>query len=145
MRKVITVWLIAICFVMLSSVSYADLDITLKQGVVYTWNANEVNNLTTFTVAKTKPIDSFGKWNILWEGWSIDAGFAYDADSFNTVGLLLGRELGVIGKYLPIDFPLKDKLEITIYPIGILVQEPFDGFETKTCSGGAIVKFNVKF
>lgn len=120
-------------------------NITVKQGFVYSWEDEQVKNLTTFEVAKTKAIESLGKWNILTEGWSIDCGFIYDAGSLDVGAILLGRELGVIGKYIPIDFPLKDRFTITIYPIGIYVKDILDHPEAQGVSGGAILKLSVKF
>lgn len=121
--------------------------IEVKQGMLISWNdpTAGVNNLSCITLAKTYPVESFGKWNALWDGWSLDAGFAYDANQFNTGALLLGREFGTLGKYLPIEFPLKDKIKITLYPVGIQVNNLFDSPEISGASGVGVIKFDVSF
>jgi len=123
----------------------APFTITAKQGFVMTWEDQTIKNLTTFETIKTKKMDSWGKWNALWEGWSVDAGFAYDANSLNVGALLIGREFGMLGNYLPISFPLKDAITITLYPVGIYVNDLVSHPKVKGCSGGAIIKATIKF
>ena len=120
--------------------------ITVKQGYVYIYDTGDVENLTTFETLKTKPIKSWGKWNILWDGWSIDAGFSYDnSDVLNTGAVMLGRNFGTIGKYLPIDFPLKDYISITLYPAGAYINDLFDSPKVSFCSGIALIKAEIRF
>lgn len=121
--------------------------IEMKQGFLVKWDEPEggVENLTTVTIAKTKPIESLGDKNVWLDGWTLDLGIAYDAASFDTVALLVGRDFGTIGKYLPIDFPLKDKLELSVYPIGIFVEDVFGDSSIHGASGLGIVKFDVQF
>ncbi|MDI6732304.1 MAG: hypothetical protein QME16_00025 [Planctomycetota bacterium] len=121
-----------------------EMNVNLKQGFVYSWKHKQVKNLTTFEIAKTRAVESIGKWNALLEGWSIDAGGAYDTNVFNGV-LLLGREFGTLGKYLPIDFPLKDKISITLYPIGLYVRDIFNSPDVTLASGVGIIKISLKF
>jgi len=120
-------------------------EINLKQGFLYLWKDGEISNLTTVEVAKTKPVENFGKWNILWDGWTLDAGFAYKTSSLQNVALVLGRDFGTLGKYLPIDFPFKDKIQITLYPIGLYVRDIFDHPTLTGCSGGGFIKLSIKF
>jgi hypothetical protein len=122
-----------------------DINISLKQGFVYKLKGQQIRNLTTIELAKTKAVDNFGKWNILWAGWSMDLGWAYDANSVNTGALLLGREFGTLGNYLPIDFPLKEKINITLYPIGLYAEDLFDHPKTQGCIGVGIIKLSIKF
>ena len=126
-------------------VNMCSAEITLKQGFLYGYEDKAIKNLTTAEVAKTKAVESWGKWNALWEGWSLDVGFAYDGDTMNTGALLLGREFGTLGKYLPIDFPFKDTLVITIYPIGLRADDLFAKPDLQVCSGGAFLKASLKF
>ena len=141
MKKLIV---LVLAIVFLSGICYAqDLNLTFKQGALYSWKDSRTTNLTTVEIARTKVVDSWGKFNILWDGWSLDAGFNYDADVFNVGALLLGREFGTIGKYLPIDFPLKDKISITLYPIGLLADDLFNQPKFRGCSGAAILKIAV--
>jgi hypothetical protein len=121
------------------------ISITAKQGFLMTWDDATVKNLTTFEVVKTKKIESWGKWNALWAGWSLDAGFAYDASSVDTGALLLGRCFGTLADYVPLEFPLLDKITITIYPIGLYIEDLTDHPKLKGCSGGAIIKAEIKF
>ncbi len=122
-------------------------DLTLKQGFLIRWDAveGELDNISMVTLARTKPVESIGDWNILLDGWMLDAGVAYDAGSFNTVALLVGREFGTLGKYLPIEFPLKDKLKITIYPFGVILDDPFTDAEISGASGVGIINIGMTF
>lgn len=121
--------------------------IELKQGFLVRWDNPQggVENLTTVTIARTHAIPEFGKWNALWDGWTIDAGFAYDGSAINTGAVLVGREFGTLGNYLPIDFPLKDQLKITVYPFGIEGTDIFDNPSIHGASGLGIIKFDVSF
>ena len=144
--------LILLCMLWLSSDCWAqepeDFGLTAKQGALYSWKSKEFDNLTTFELAKTKPVEGWGMWNILWDGWSLDGGFGYDMQAIDKGALVLGREFGTLAKYLSIDFPLKDKLTITLYPIGIQAQGEegniFKKPKFSACSGGAIVKVTIK-
>lgn len=119
----------------------------LKQGAIAKWNdgADKLENLTTVTVARTRPVEAWGKWNALWAGWTVDLGAVYDANTLDTVAVLLGREFGTIGDYLPIDFPLADKVAITLYPVGIYADDVFDDMSVSGATGVGIVKFDVEF
>ena len=122
------------------------IDLSIKQGFLMNWNDpdHKFNNLSTFEIAKTRKVESWGMWNALWTGWSLDAGFAYDANEISTVALLVGREFGTLGDYLPIDFPLNDLITITIYPIGVYAEDVFNSPEFGVCSGGSYIKFSLK-
>ena len=124
-----------------------DFSVSLKQGFIATWGNWEIKNITLVETAKTHPVESWGKWNILWDGWSLDVGYPFDNPSSKDVGLLIGREFGTLGKYLPINFPFKDKLTITIYPFGLYAKELLDFKELKLkgASGGAFIKATLKF
>ena len=139
--------LIVAAILLITGLAYAgtadDMGITLKQGMVMDWSSARMKNLTTFEAAKTKPVPTWGKWNALWAGWTLDAGFAYDASAIDTVAVMIGREFGTLGDYFPIDFPLKDKISITIYPIGLYIDKIWDKAEWHGCSGGAIIKFKI--
>jgi hypothetical protein len=148
MKKIIIVLVLAICLIIAGCKKEAkaqDLNISLKQGFVYSWQDQAVKNLTTLEIAKTKPIASWGKWNALIDGWTIDIGYAYDATTSNIGAILLGREFGTLGKYLPIDFPLLDKLSVTLYPFGIYLEDVFNSPRAKFCSGVGIIKLSLKF
>jgi len=123
----------------------AQAEMTVKQGFLYGFKDREIKNLTTLEVIKTKQIEGLGNWNILIDGWTLDVGFAYTGESLNTGALLLGRELGTLGKYIPIDFPLKDSIIITIYPIGLRADDLFANPDFQGCSGGAFIKMTLEF
>ena len=145
--------LLVLSFILLSS-SFAIADgvlipdkLSIKQGMLINWKDPQggVKNLSTVTVAETKPVESWGKWNALWDGWTLDAGFAYDATGFNTGALLVGRQFGTLGKYLPINFPMKDKIQVTIYPTGIEIDDLFGQPKTHGASGLGIIKFDISW
>lgn len=121
--------------------------INLKQGFLVKWKDPEggLKNLTTLTLAETRPVSSWGKWNALWSGWTLDIGIAYDGAGINTGALLVGREFGVVGDYLPIDFPLKDKIKITLYPVGIYAEDITDHPAVQGASGVGVIKFDISF
>lgn len=121
------------------------LTISTKQGFIIPWDSKEVKNLTTFEILKTKKVESWGKWNALWGGWSMDAGFAYDSGRLSDGGILLGRNFGTLGDYLPIEFPLKDMITITLYPAGLYLKDMFSDLSVKGCSGLGVIKFEIKF
>lgn len=142
MKKMILILLM----LSLADIAHAgDFQLSVKQGFLYGYEDKAIKNLTTLETLKTRPVEGWGKWNVLWDGWSLDAGFAYDADHINTGALLLGREFGTLGKYFPIDFPLKDAFVITVYPIGIRADDLFSTPNLQLCSGGAFVKATLKF
>lgn len=140
-------------FLLLATPVYADVEplvsfpssIEMKQGAILKWEDNKLENLTTVTIAETQAVESFGRWNAAFEGWTVDLGIAYDAGTLDTVALLLGRKLGNLDKYLPIAFPLKDKLEVTIYPIGVYADDVFDDMTVSGASGVGIIKFDITF
>jgi len=118
----------------------------LKQGFIVPWDNVEsgFSNMTTATVLQTDAYEPFGKWNALWEGWSLDAAWSYDANTSN-FGILLGRHFGTLGKYLPISYPMADKVDVTLYPVGILTSQVDGHTEFGGASGAAIIKFDVAF
>ena len=120
--------------------------ITAKQGFVMTWNDATAKNLTTFETIRTRPVDGIGRWNALVEGWTLDAGFGWDANSTSNGALMLGRKFGTLGTYFPfLDFPLLGKLDITIYPFGLYIENLTDHPKLHGCSGGAIISATIKF
>ena len=118
----------------------------LRQGFVIPWEnpQNGFMNMTTTTLLKTEAYEKFGRWNALWEGWSLEAAWSYDAGT-SKVGLMLGRHLGTLGKYLPVSYPLADKVDITIYPLGIIVDDPVGQPEITGASGAGIIKLAISF
>lgn len=143
--KLIALFLTCILIFTCTCAFAEDINISLKQGLIFTWKGQQLKNLTCTKVANTKVIESWGKWNALWAGWSLDAGWAYDGSEVNSCALMLGRKLGTLGDYLPIDFPFADKLEITLYPVGMYAVSIFDHPKIQGASGGSFLKIEVKF
>lgn len=127
--------------------SYAqNINATVKQGFVIPWEDGHVKNLTTLEVVKTKPVEGWGMWNAVVDGWTIDAGYAYDATTSDVGALLLGRQIGTLGKYVPfLNFPLADKIVITFYPVGLYITSLKDKPDFHGCSGGAFIRLTVSF
>lgn len=122
------------------------ISITTKQGFLRTWEEGEVEHLTTFETIRTKKIESWGKWNMFWAGWSLDAGFAYDnSDVLSTGALMIGRNFGTLGDYLPIEFPLAKYITITLYPIGLYIRNLTDSPEVEYASGLGFIKAEIRF
>lgn len=121
-------------------------DITIKQGFVIPWedSSSGLMNMSTVTIARTEAFENGKWWNAIWEGWSLDAAWSYDAGTSN-FGLMVGRHFGTLGKYLPISYPLADKIDITLYPIGVIVDDPFGHIHAKGASGAGIIKLSVSF
>ena len=124
-----------------------EISISLKQGYIVTWGGLETKAITLIETAKTRPVEKWGKWNALFDGWSLDLGYPFDNTNSKDIALMLGREFGTLGKYLPIDFPFKDKLTITIYPVGLYGKDflDFKVLKLKGVSGGAFLKATLKF
>ena len=143
-----------IAFVLLSTTAYADIasvtlpsSVEIKQGFLVKWSDSSggMLNLSTVTIARTQPWDKLGWANILWDGNTIDLGAAYDGTGLHTGAILLGREFGTIGKYLPVQFPLADRLSLTLYPIGIYSEDPMNNLRPKMASGAGIIKLSVNW
>jgi len=121
-------------------------EITLKQGMVYTWEDGTTKNLTCVNLATTTPNPKWPKLlNAIWSGNVLDVGMSYDMNGVNSATLLIGREFGTLKDYLPISFPYADKIKITIYPLGVHVKDITDKPRFEGCSGGAIINLSVKF
>jgi len=120
-------------------------DITLKQGALMTWEKLQFKNVTSVQVIETTPIEEWGKWNALWDGWVVDASWIYDGADLTGCGLMLGRKLGTLQSYLPFNFPLADKIDVTLYPVGMYVESMFDHPQFQGASGGAFVNLQLKF
>lgn len=121
-------------------------DITAKQGLLYMYEDNAVKNFSCIEIIKTKANPEWPKWaNALWNGNSLEAGIAYDLAGINSVALMIGHRLGSLADILPLEYPILAKADITIYPIGVAIKEPFDGPEAQLASGLAIVKVSLKF
>ena len=118
----------------------------IKQGFIIPWEDSNSGfmNMSTVTFVRTDAYEPFKKWNAVWEGWSLDGAWSYDAGT-SSFGLMLGKDFGNLSKYLPVSFPMADKINITVYPVGIVVNHPFDDPETSGASGAAIVKMTVSF
>ena len=98
----------------------SSISITTKQAVFFISDSKSVKQLTAFEVIKTD-VDQVPSWPMwvkaLYGGWVLDAGFAYDDTKVLENGALaLGRRMGTLGDYLPLTFPLMNKIEITLYP-----------------------------
>jgi len=121
-------------------------NLTVKQGGVYVWNDGKLKNTTTYEVLVTTKIDSIGKWNALWEGISLDVGPAYDAlNSVDGGVIMIGKNINKFGDYLPINFPFKDQITLTVQPIGLYFTDSGDKWNFKTASGIAYVQMTIKF
>jgi len=98
-------------------------ELLANQGVAIDWQTGRILNTTTFDVAYTKPKESWPTWaNDIWDGWRIRAGFAYDSNSADNGILEISRRIGTLGKYVPINFPLLDKITIDFVPAGLKVE-----------------------
>jgi len=121
-------------------------EITLKQGAVIGWQTGQIKNLTCVNVVKTKANPEWPKLvNAIWSGNVVDCGLAYDGSAIDTGAILIGRELGTLADYIPVEYPLLDKFAITIYPIGIQAKKIFERPQFEGISGGAIIQVGLKF
>lgn len=125
---------------------FDDEGVALKQTFVGAWQDGRVRNATVGEFIKTGPVEGWPNWaNALIDGWSIDAGPAYDASNLNNGVGLLGREVGTLGKYLKfLKFPFADKLTITIYPIGVLATDLLSKPKWDGCYGVGYIKATIK-
>lgn len=118
--------------------------LTAKQAVINT--DSKVKNLTAFTVISIDDTKDFGKLNWLIKGWSIDAGPSYDAmNAIDGGAVMLGKNINGLLSYLPVNFWLKDKLELTIYPSGDFVSWEDGKVKHHFAWGGAYISGTIKF
>jgi len=128
------------------AVAQEDEGLVLKQTALYTWKDTEYKNSTVVTLAKTKSVEGWPTWaNALVDGWILDAGIGYEDSTIRDGVVLAGREFGTLGKYLPIDFPLKDKINITLYVAGVYIDDVFNAPKTQGVSGVGYIQAKLKF
>lgn len=122
-------------------------DFNAHQGMGVEWSTGALKNTTTFEVAMTVPNPKWSKAvNALWDGWTIDAGFAYDAGSADNAIIGISRTFGTLGQYLPIKFPLADKIQISITPLAMEFQHFTSGhLDYSGFSGGSYASALLKF
>lgn len=124
--------------------------VNIKQGMLYTKDGTS-RNTTMATIIKTDaaeaPLNHWPKWSqALLDGWVFDAGAAYEDNVVKDASLMVGRELGTLGKYVPwIKFPFKDRIEISIYPAGIYLPDVSDHFKPEWCWGFGYIKGTIRF
>ena len=149
MRYFSSILLTIFFFSLLAGSANAELlNIKMKQGGIINWETKKLENVTAVELIKTKPVENWGKWNALVDGFSLDIFAAYDAeDIISSGGVLLGRKVGVLSQYLPFigSTPLTDAIDITLYPIGIYISDIGGENEVSTCSGMGLIGFELKF
>ena len=122
--------------------------LTAKQAFINT--DSKVKNLTSFTIISTDDTKDYGKLNILLHGWSIDVGPSYDAlDAIDGGAVMLGKNLNQLFQMLPVNFWLKDKLDLTLYPAGDFISRDNGingaGLRHHFAYGAAVISATVKF
>jgi len=121
-------------------------EVTLKQGFIGIYGEQGIKKMTIAELYHTKKIDSWGKWNALYDGWSIDAGVGYnDLKEIEDAAVVLGRRLGVIADYFPIDFPFDKRIKITLYPIGLYFKDVRNKYDPKLAYAGSYFTGELKF
>jgi hypothetical protein len=139
--------LVLVGLFLMAGITLADDGITLKQGVIKPWKVDNVYNMTTVTVIRGKPMESFPTWlNACIDGTIVDAGWAYDMSTLNSGAIMVGREFGTLGKYVKfLDFPLMNKVNISIYYAGLYAEDLFHELKTQGASGAGYFQAEVKF
>jgi len=124
-----------------------DSAVSVKQALFYTWNDLSAKNATVVTVMKGKAIASLPKWaNMIIDGMVIDVGAAYEDDTIRDGVVLAGKEFGSLGKYVPwLEFPFKDRLEISLHYAGVYLPNVAEEFDPQACSGIGYLKGTFKF
>ena len=124
-----------------------DSAVSVKQALFYTWNDLSAKNATVVTVVKGKAIASLPKWaNMIIDGMVIDVGAAYEDDTIRDGVVLAGKEFGSLGKYVPwLEFPFKDRLEISLHYAGVYLPNVAEEFDPQACSGIGYLKGTFKF
>ena len=118
--------------------------LTAKQAVINT--DSKVKNLTAFTIISTDDTKDYGKLNFLLHGWSLDAGPSYDAlNAIDGGAGMIGKNVNDLLSYLPVNFWLKDKLNLTVYPAGDFISKSGGKIIHHFAWGGAYVSLTVKF
>jgi len=123
--------------------------ITVKQALLFVPSDNVTKQFTSFETIKTdvSQVANWPKWGkALYDGWSLDVGFAYDdTDVLRDGAIAIGRKLGTLEDYTPLKFPLLKIISITIYPVGAYIENIWKDPKVKFGFGGAYIKAEVKF
>lgn len=148
--KIVPIFIFALLFCGVAHAQVAIFDgLTAKQGVLYLVKDAKTKNVTTFQLMSTTHVDSWGTWGtVLWDGMSLDAGIDYDAlNSIDGGSILLGKDFSALIGQIPVDFPLKNVLHLTVYPVGDCISkgEGDSKVTNQFCFGGAILKAEWKF
>ncbi len=126
---------------MASIVRAQEATITLKQGVLLGWESGTIKNITSVKVAETVANHNWKPWvNAIWSGNVLEAGWVYDNSAADCVAIMIGRKIGTLGDYLPIKFPFADKIEITVYPIGLMASDLTSKPKFSGVSGGSYLQ-----
>ena len=127
----------------------AAMTITVKQALLFVPSDGMTKQFTSFETIKTdvSQVPNWPKWGkALYDGWSVDVGFAYDDTNILRDGAIaLGRKLGTLEDYTPLKFPLLKIISITLYPVGAYIENIWKDPKVKFGFGGAYIKAEVKF
>lgn len=120
-------------------------ELSAKQGMVENFEGN-LQNTTTFEALKTRPIEKAPAIvNLIWDGNSVDLGFAYDANSADNAVLLISRHINNWADYLPIVVPEAVKILDISANLGVEVQHFSTSPKWTGCGGFSYLKANIKF
>lgn len=145
MKKILAlVAIISLCFVGMAT---AETDIVIKQELLYTWEDLDAKNATTATAIKATAVEGWPTWvNMIVDGTVIDVGVAYEDETIKDGVVLVGKEFGTLGKYLPwLIFPFKDRIEISLHYVGIYLPDVLNKFDPEPCSGVGYLKGTFSF
>ena len=121
-------------------------EFTAKQGMLMLWSNQNLQHSTTFEAIKTRECPSWPKWaNALWNGNTIDVGFAYDAANADNAVIAVSRTVGTLGNYLPIDFPILEKFHVSITPLAIEMRHFTTDLSFDGASGFSYFEVKAKF
>ena len=117
---------------------------TARQGMGMMMSDQAIMNTTTFEVLETRPVASWPRWaNALYDGITIDAGFAYDASSADNAILVFSRHINAWEQYLPIKLPdFMNKIDLSINA-GPVIRHFSTSPKADAISGMAYVKASI--
>jgi hypothetical protein len=118
--------------------------------MIYRTHSHELTQFMAFETIKTdaSKVPTWPKWaKAVYDGWSLDAGFNYDDTKVLKDGALaIGRKFGTLADYLPLDFPLLNKITITLYPASWTFEDLFNHpSKPKFGYGIGYIKAELKF
>ena len=122
-----------------------DNDIVIKQHVIYTLDNFEAKNVTAVTIGRTDATKGILATSPDWvkmiiDGWNLEVGVAYEDTEVGDGAVLLTRDFGTLGEYVPwLIFPFKDRIHLS-FDVGAYLPGIQHSFDPEMAAGAGWLK-----